>query len=632
MKRIFVAVLLMLSSQTFGQEIEDVSLSDLLNLDVVTTSKVKSESAFDAPGIVAVMTSEEIRRFGGNNLRDILSRFNGIYLTGSGLMPSGPVSLRGDLGTHFNNHVLILIDGRPMRDSALANDSAFFRTFPVDVIDRIEMVRGPGSVLYGTNAMSGVVNIITKSKAENSVRLGYGSDSANIARGLVGSGTALAAVQYFSDQGQNLEQYDRTGVYGKDNYSHVDGGGFGVFRKDGWKMTAFQGSTREDHLGPLQLYGVGIRPMNSRKLFVDVNYENKWSDKSTGNYYFTYNQHWTDFEGKTTVADEHAHSSDMLVETTQLFAITDKVDVTAGGLVEKKTAISNNARNKVNEEQYSLYAQAKYQPIKVLGLTAGAQGNKVEQQNKWEVVPRAGVIYNQDNKWGAKVLYGKAFRSPTLVERFVNSGTALQGNPNLKPETVTTVDVQLLARVSDFNLAVSYFDSTYKDVITRTVDTCNGVAGANCYVNTGERNINGWEFDGKWIPNSSILVNMGLTLQQNDDSGVEDNALTPNTIAKLGASYTFSGISIGVNDSYYSRPKTVVGTVRNEDQSAYHYLQANLNVDLEKLMKCKDSSLEFYANNLMGDAINHPDFNRRQVNTIAQDDGVSYYGSYIRRF
>lgn len=141
----------------------NISLETLLNIDVTTASK-KAEKNTDAPGVISTITKEEIKYFGANNLNDVLERATSIQKVGSHMFPYNVSVIRGDLRTHYDNHMLVLINGRPARDGLLGGvNSPIYSGFPVEMIDKIEIIRGPGSVLYGTNAFTGIINIITKS-------------------------------------------------------------------------------------------------------------------------------------------------------------------------------------------------------------------------------------------------------------------------------------------------------------------------------------------------------------------------------------------------------------------------------------------------------------------------------------
>ncbi len=150
------------------------SLEELFDINVVTASK-HEESQWEAPGVVSVITAKEMEIFGANDLYDALERVPGLTNMFS-LQLQRTVFRGGDVDIAYS-HALLLIDGRPLRSSNgnFSMYSAFF-TFPMSLIDRVEIVRGPGSVLYGTNAFEGVINIITKKKNDNnSVSVSAGS-------------------------------------------------------------------------------------------------------------------------------------------------------------------------------------------------------------------------------------------------------------------------------------------------------------------------------------------------------------------------------------------------------------------------------------------------------------------------
>jgi outer membrane cobalamin receptor len=91
-------------------------------------------------------------------------------MAGSPLVPRNVASIRGDLIKQEDNHVLVLINGRPFRDTTFGGiNFSICTAFPIQTIERVEVIRGPGSVLYGTNALSGVINIVTKNPDQSTM-------------------------------------------------------------------------------------------------------------------------------------------------------------------------------------------------------------------------------------------------------------------------------------------------------------------------------------------------------------------------------------------------------------------------------------------------------------------------------
>lgn len=180
-----IGVLLLVSAPTFAQETDDLydmSLEDLMQIDIYSVSK-KKESLFDAPLSSSTITIEEIRNAGINSIPEALRLVPGVIVRE---MTNGnyDVHLRGldnlsrysDGSTAGNQITLVMIDGRPVFNNNTGG--IVWESLPVDLIDveRIEVVRGPSAPLYGPNAVSGVVNIITKNiDQEGFMANGHGS-------------------------------------------------------------------------------------------------------------------------------------------------------------------------------------------------------------------------------------------------------------------------------------------------------------------------------------------------------------------------------------------------------------------------------------------------------------------------
>src|SRR5882724_4244957 len=148
-----------------GRDLGALDLESLLSTKVITASKF-SENLADAPGIISVISQDELRRFGGMTLQEVLERVPGLSLTSAYFTDRSLVAARGDQIKINGGHILFLINGRPTREvleGGLISD--LLEAFPVNALEKIEVIKGPGSVLYGSNAFSAVVNLITK-KAE----------------------------------------------------------------------------------------------------------------------------------------------------------------------------------------------------------------------------------------------------------------------------------------------------------------------------------------------------------------------------------------------------------------------------------------------------------------------------------
>ncbi|MCK4752522.1 MAG: TonB-dependent receptor [Planctomycetes bacterium] len=152
----------------------DMSIEDLMDVQVVTASR-KPQSINASPADISVITEKEILDSGAQTLAKLLKRLPGVYVPTQGHGEES-IYIRG-IGERYNDKTLLMIDGYPFRD-------VYYYTFPLNGtiplanIKRIEVVKGPGSSLYGSNAFAGVINIITKDPQdikETEVLSGIGS-------------------------------------------------------------------------------------------------------------------------------------------------------------------------------------------------------------------------------------------------------------------------------------------------------------------------------------------------------------------------------------------------------------------------------------------------------------------------
>jgi iron complex outermembrane recepter protein len=160
--RTFAAALTLSASLAYAQtpvSIADASLEDLLAVEVTSVSK-KEEALFRAPSAIAVLTAEEIRRSGATTIPDALRLVPGLQVASID-GNTWAITARG-FNSKYANKLLVLVDGRSIYKGMSSGVQWEMQGLPIDEIDRIEVIRGPGASLWGANAMNGVINIITK--------------------------------------------------------------------------------------------------------------------------------------------------------------------------------------------------------------------------------------------------------------------------------------------------------------------------------------------------------------------------------------------------------------------------------------------------------------------------------------
>lgn len=175
-------VFLLIAIPSYGEppetrDISEMSIDELINLEVTAATKTKGMSVRRAPSVIRVSTREDIAAYGFQTLRDVLANVPGFqiqeYRAGH-----QAAWVRG-IKSRYNNKVLWLIDGVPIRDSYYGHNG-IDEILPLNMVERIEVINGPGSVLYGANAFSGVVSITTRKpnrspETELATRASYGT-------------------------------------------------------------------------------------------------------------------------------------------------------------------------------------------------------------------------------------------------------------------------------------------------------------------------------------------------------------------------------------------------------------------------------------------------------------------------
>ncbi len=614
-------------AQDAGSNLDALSLEDLLNVQVVTASK-NAESISDAPGIVTTISAKEIEQFGATSLLEVLDRLAGTYVPGSTAFPQSVVSMRSDMSTVYNNHVLLLLNGRPFRESLRGGVySALYTTFPVETIERLEVVRGPGSVLYGSNAYSGVINIITKEAGEAAFTVsgGYGSFNARsfAVQGGVTSGDLAVS------GGVHVRKEDSGAAGGSFNLGEDLYGGSLTATYKGLRLGAFLGANDGG--------GYMTEGLKAGHWITDLGYERAlmpWWDASVN---VTLNQTWSSWSFE----DE---SRDVLVEMTHYVQPFRNANLVFGGLANHLTGQSTMQMPGVGEFEaiapyaetwWSGYAQLDVRPARQLKLIAGGQFNKVEGVDL-AFVPRLGAIFYATDALGAKLLYGQAFRSAFATERLINAPGIGVGNPDLQPETVTTLDAQVFYNASRLQLAATYFNSKQDNLINEALKFAGDTPFVT-YDNDGTLSLQGLELEAKLQPADRLYVTGSFVYQTTrDGQDREGTTLVPTTMAKVGVSYDARrGVTVGLFESYANAPHPTQEfnpqvQVLYPDAQAYHYLTANLRLDLTKLMnlhRFPTMQLDFYATNLLGAEVYVSDV-FTLANAYPRYTGRSFYGTF----
>ena len=319
-----------------------LDLESLLHTKVITASKF-SENLADAPGVISVISQDELRRFGGTTLQEVLERVPGLSIASAYFTDRSLVAARGDQTKINGGHTLFLINGRPTREvleGGLITD--LLEAFPVNALEKIEIVKGPGSVLYGSNAFSAVVNLITKKAEGNGITVsGFGGPqgmAGNSGQVMVKHGdfSLFGAGQFHQMPTWNTNYVLPTSLIGDPVAPVVplvqnltlDDRGDGAYLGASYKNLTFMSSFTESH-APSFVRG-SIASNKWRRGFADLGYTVKATNAWDMSFNATYTRNTFDNFGYPDIGRD---SQELVLEWTNSITFSNWDRLTVGALL-----------------------------------------------------------------------------------------------------------------------------------------------------------------------------------------------------------------------------------------------------------------------------------------------------------
>jgi outer membrane receptor for ferrienterochelin and colicins len=480
-----------------------------IEIDSVYGASGFKQKVTEAPASVTIITSEEIQKFGYKTLADILRNVRGFYVTNDrnynylGVRGYGP---SGD----YNSRIAVLIDGHRLNDNIF--DAALLGTeFPIDVdlIDRVEIIRGPNSSLYVASAFLGVINIITKRGRDlQKVSMAgevasYGSYQGRVSYGdKFNNGLQLLlSGSFYDSHGHDRLFFQEFNNPATNNGIAMNADGdqfhqlFANVSWGGFTLHAVFGSRDKDI--PTAPFGSvfnvsGTHTIDARG-YLDLQYDRQlgrgWS--LTNRIYYdqfnndgTYTYDYSAFGGPSRVLNKNfAHGkwwgdeaafSKQILESQRLsvgFEYWDNFEQNQGNF-DLQPFVRYFSSYKTSSI-FSLFAQDEIHLRKNLVLNLGLRYDRYSTFGG-TTNPRAAVIYTPWHKASFKFLYGQSFRAPNSFELFYDA-PGNEPNPSLQPETVKTMELvweQYFA--NHFRMTVSGFYYPIRSLIREQVDPKNG--------------------------------------------------------------------------------------------------------------------------------------------------------------
>jgi outer membrane cobalamin receptor len=572
-------------------------------LYTVSIASRRIETLQRAPAAVTVITHDELKKY--TTLADVLRQVPGFFIDQNEV--NAQIYLRG-----IPNSFLVMMDGVPFSCDASTIDYPRGFELSLDYIEKIEIIRGPGSALWGPDAFSGIINLVTKKGADiQGIALSTegGSFDSKRAQALGGfnkydwdgivslSTTKTEGFEYDLHNGEERPHDHYFEAYGKLSY------------KDVLEVSGRYSRYRDFYTEPTFIYeGAESKPFSFIQATVN---------KSIENASFSL-QGWYQYFGS-----EDDYGQPVFKQHNKQYGLEGKTDFTLFEnnylTIGSSCRYNNGSKTVIDFEDqkfdnfpsyftrlYSGYFQDKWKINKNLEATAGLRYDNHSIYGGF-YSPRAGLSYLFLEYFNAKLLYGRAFRTPTLA--FISQ------NISLDPERIDSYEAELGFHYKNiFGATVNFFYNELENIIEPNV--------SGTISNSGGDNIKGVELSVTGRPYRNLLVYANYThLAGNRQRGLSDTIkvpssedpsqntettiesffnVAPNNVANVGIDYSFlNHYRTTLELNYVGERKLARGleTVYGERRKLGSYVLCNVNFFIKDL-PVRNFELRLKLNNI----------------------------------
>jgi len=581
----------------------DTPIADLTNMEVTSVSK-RAEKASEAAAAIYVITQEDIRRSGFNTVPEALRMVPGIQVS---RINSGwwAITARGNAQA-FGNKLLVLIDGRSIYNPLFSGVLWEEQSTPLEDIERIEVIRGPGSTLYGANAVNGVINIITKNSKDTQDNLvTAGAGNYDEFSGLLRHGGKISEtdtyrtyVNHYRQQGSETQSGDRTFdafemtrggfrydgglISGNTDYS-VSGDVYGGKRELPFVvLSAVNGAGFVDGSQVHSQYGGNIVGKYNRKL-------DDGSEVQMQAYYDIAARDAATFGYKIQTLDWDAQHNINLSENHQFmwglgYRLVDAEPDSSIPVNYSDTSITTNLFNAFAQDKIQLLPEE-------LFLTLGS---KIEHNTftGFELEPNVRMTWlptQTQTVWGAVT---RAVRTPSIAERTITQafqGTPIglvsyQGNNEVTSESMIAYELGYRNQLTkDLSLDISTFINDYDSL--RTFESDGGAPLPTLIIqNRGYGQTRGiemasnWQVSKRWqLTGSYSYLDMNIKVEpgSTDIVGKSDDGASPKDMFNIRSHYDISE-ELEINNAIYYIGDINGGLADSNDVNGFASIDANV--------------------------------------------------------
>jgi outer membrane receptor for ferrienterochelin and colicins len=462
--------------------------------DVVVGAAKREQSLGNVASAVTVISGDRLRRFGYRTIGEAVAAVAGVYLVDNRLSYS--VGIRGlQIPGDFNTRILVLVDGASVNEAwgAFAG-VGFDGMVGIDEVSRVEVIRGPVSSVYGTNAFFGIINIVTRG-ASDSPRV-WGRTSINSINGVL-SGAGFAA--------GGLDKQIRGSVFfqhriGEDTLVLPDGGDTN-FAADGSRsygvglVGAYDGSfgqirasrfNRESPFAPYDVFtGLGGTPYDQvdHHFLVEGGHTRAITKRTTlGGRVYSNLYRFSDVSPPADPVLENPLETTGAAQTyggevrgRYEIVVPERLGITVGSELSynrtRSTAFESTTPDELianTPKRFTLggiYTELDGQPAPWFGFTGGLRAD-IHSQLQDNVSPRAALFFSKPERYGVKLLYAEGFRNPSAFEAFFEDGSDFIADPTkLQAESIRSFEAVAWMKSAGLATRLSAFYWDAADII-----------------------------------------------------------------------------------------------------------------------------------------------------------------------
>jgi len=658
LKYTFVLFLFFAATASFSQKIDpidslqELSLEDIVNLKVDVASGQK-EKLISTASSISIIDKYDIEHYGFTTLAEALETVAGISIYRTYFKRDLPTA-RGILQDNYSNKVLVLINKVPLWN-AITGEGNLERVALND-IERIEILKGPASVVYGTNAYSGVINIVLKSSdtQQASIKTSAGSHEFRT----VGANYSMARDNFSifmsaNSKSSNGSPYLFTGENGKtasiNEYINSDN----ISIRSSYKNISVLFNTfksEESFLGIIPSFESGAGQWHTvqgsalslqgektiSRTTMKVSNTLDWQQRSTPR-----------SEKLIVIADINGYKNISTINIYHSISKTFHLEAEASNLFRHSLLYRNfDKYSNQREDEYayglafdgdnnmkdrsmweqSVMLQGHYAKNKI----SSDVGIRYTINNAFgdNISGRASFIYSVSTKQSVKILYGESYRSPSIFETDFISPAVL-GNANLKPETSKTMEVAYMGSVKRLYGHVACYHAWYNNLIYRKKESSyifrnSTLEEINVYSNGSELESNGIEAEicyknPDW---ASLFINGNYIAGSDANS---KSVFGRNNFYYISPFSISAGISIPISITYIS----TVANYYSKSNGPFYLIERQYTVDIsggaKHLIWGKTVKHSLFVKNIFDRQRNLPEYVRKKVvNTVPNG-----YGRYI---